>query len=222
MRIIGEIPARLGSKRVKQKNLRLLDGKPLIQYAINAARDAKTLSEVYVNSDSDVIGQIALENEIKYYRRSSKLAGDEAAQDEFNYDFIKAVKPDILVMVNPVAPLIDGRDIDAVVNHFLEGQLDTLIAVRDEQLHAYCEGKPVNFDMDGRLQRTQDLPAIRFCVWSVCIWRAATFVDQYEAQGHAAFSGRVGFYPMDRFKSLKISTEEDFVLAEILVKSMHR
>lgn len=222
MKIIGEIPAREGSKRVARKNLRLLDGKPLITYAIAAAKEAKRLDEIYVNSENDEIGKIALANGIQYYRRPSELAGDEATQDEFNYDFIKAVKPDVLVMVNPVSPLIEGQDIDRAVSHFVENQLDTLITVRDEQLHAYCEGKPVNFDVNRRLQRTQDLLAIRLCAWSVCIWRATTFIDQYEAQGHAAFSGRIGFYPMDRFKSLKISTEEDFVLAEILIKNMHR
>lgn len=221
-RIVGEIPAREGSKRVPRKNLRLLDGKPLIEYAITAAKQAQTLSEVYVNSESDAIGQLALANGIKYYKRSDELAGDLATQDEFNYDFIKAVRPDVLVMVNPVAPLIDGQDIDKMVQHFLVNPVDTLIATKEEQVHTYYQGKPINFNINGRLQRTQDLPFINLCAWSVCVWRAVTFIKQYEEHGHAAFSGRVGFYALDRFKSLKISTEEDFVLAEILVKNMHR
>ena len=222
MKIVGEIPGRLGSKRVKQKNLRLLDGKPLIQYAITAARQATTLSEVYVNSDSDAIGEIALTNGIKYYKRPLELGGDTTTQDEFNYDFIKHVCPDILVMINPVSPLIDGSDIDNMIDHFFEKKLDTLIASRDEQVHTYYRGKPVNFDPNICLQRTQDLSPIRLCAWSVCIWRATTFVKQYKERGSAAFSGNVGFYPMNCFKSLKISREEDFILAEILIRNMHR
>lgn len=222
MRIVGEIPARLGSKRVKAKNLRLLDGKPLIEYAISAAKQATTLTEVYVNSESDVIGEIALRNGIKYYKRPQELGGDTATQDEFNYDFIKAVKPDVLVMVNPVAPLIDGQDIDNAVRYFLDNGLDTLVTVREEQAQALYRGAPINFDTNGLLPRTQDLSPIQLCAWSVCAWRAVTFVEHYEKHGHAAFSGRVGFFPMGRFKSLKISTEEDFVLADILVRNMHR
>lgn len=222
MKIVGEIPARYGSKRVRQKNLRLLDGKPLIQYAIDAAKGSNILSEVYVNSDSDTIGQLALTSGIKYYKRPTDLGGDETTQDEFNYDFIKQVGPDVLVMVNPVSPLIEGNDIDKIIDHFLENKMDTLIAARDEYVHTFFQGKPVNFDQSVRLQRTQDLEPIRLCAWSVCVWRAETFVKQYEEKGHAAFSGNIGFYPLPAFKSLKISTEEDFILAEILVKNMHR
>lgn len=222
MKIVGEIPARYGSKRVRKKNLRLLDGKPLIQYAINAAKESRRLSDVYVNSESDIIGQIALTNGIKYYKRPAELGGDETTQDEFNYDFINQVGPDILVMINPVSPLIEGSDIDKIIDYLLENNLDTLIAARDEHVHTLFQGKPVNFDQAVRLQRTQDLQPIRLCAWSVCVWRAATFVKQYEEKGHAAFSGNIGFYPLPAFKSLKISTEEDFILAEILVKNMHR
>ena len=51
MKIIGMIPARLGSKRVKKKNLRLIDGVPLIQYIINAAKNSSYLDEIYINSE---------------------------------------------------------------------------------------------------------------------------------------------------------------------------
>ena len=159
---------------------------------------------------------------IRYYKRPSHLGSDTATQDEFNHDFIQAIRPDLLVMINPVAPLIDGQDIDQMVNHFLRSDLDTLIAAREEQVHALYQGKPVNFSWEGRLERTQDLKPIQYCSWAIAIWRAATFVQQYEEKGHAAFSGRVGFYPLSRFKALKISTDEDFILAEILVRNMHR
>ncbi|OGW91038.1 MAG: hypothetical protein A3D28_01695 [Omnitrophica bacterium RIFCSPHIGHO2_02_FULL_63_14] len=222
MRVIGEIPAREGSQRVPRKNLRLLDGKPLISYAIEAARQAQTLQEVYVNSESDAIGELAVRYGARFYKRPSTLATSTARQDEFNYDFIKAVNADVLVMVNPVSPLIESGDIDQMVRHFLDQPLDTLIASREESVHTLYQGQPVNFDPRAKLARTQDLPPIQLCAWSVCIWRAKTFMEQYEQHGHAAFSGRVGFYPLNQFKTVKISTEEDFILAEVLVRNMHR
>lgn len=222
MKIIGQIPARLGSKRVKQKNLRHLDGKPLIQYAIEAAKEARTLTDVYVNADSEEIGRLALQHGVKFYQRPAALGSDSATQDEFNIDFIRAFRPDVLVMINPASPLVDGKDIDAMVGHFLEHSLDTLIAAREEQVHVLCQGEPVNFEMKGQLQRTQDLAPVTICSWAVAIWKAQTFVEQYEKAGHAAFAGKVGFFPLDRFRSVKISTEEDFRLAEILMRNMHR
>ena len=55
MKIIGMIPARLGSKRVPKKNLRLLNGRPLISYNIETAVKSGVLDEVYVNSEAEII-----------------------------------------------------------------------------------------------------------------------------------------------------------------------
>lgn len=217
-KIIGEIPARYGSKRVRHKNLRPINGKPLIWYAIQAAKNSKRLSEVYVNSESDIIGKVAIDNGVKFYKRAPNLATDTATSDEFNYDFIKAIKPDILVMINPVSPLIDGKDIDNVIDFFLEGKFDTVITVRQEKLQAFCDNKPVNFNPHSLLPKTQDIPPVQICAWSVCIWRAETFVASYEKKGFAVFSGKVGLYPLSLLKSVKISTEEDFRLAEALLQ----
>lgn len=235
MQNVGVIPARLGSERVKQKNLCPLDGKPLILYSIRAAKEARSLSEVYVNSESDLLGQIALDNGVKYYKRDAALAGSYSTSDEFNYDFMKNVKADCVVMINPVAPLITGEDIDKMVSFYLENDFDTLIPVREERLHAFvdrepanfqigqvksfCPAKPINFDIERQLPRTQDLKPVKICAWTVCIWRPEVFMKSYETKGHGVFSGKLGFYPQSHFKTVKISTEEDFLLAEILLQN---
>jgi len=218
MKIIGEIPARLGSKRVLQKNLRLLCGKPLIEYAIAAAKKATVLSDIYVNSESATFGEIARINGVNYYKRQPELAEDSVTSDRFNYDFLKHVSADVLVMINPVSPLITGDDIDDAVNYFVQNGLDTLIPVREEKLQAFCEGKSINFNPDGILPMTQNIPPIQLCVWSICVWKAKTFMKSYEEKGYAVFSGKVGFYPLSPLKAVKISTDEDFMLAEALMK----
>lgn len=216
-KIIGEIPARYGSKRVKQKNLRLINGKPLICYAIEAAKNAETLTEVYVNSESDIIGNIARDNGVKFYKRDASLSTDATTSDQFNYDFIKGTDADVLVMINPVSPLIEAADIDNVVRFFLKNDYDTVITIREEKLQAFCNDKPINFDINKMLPRTQDIPPIQICAWSVCVWRSKTFIESFEKKGYAIFSGKIGFYPLNLLKSVKISTEEDFLLAEELL-----
>jgi len=220
-RYVIEIPARMGSKRVKQKNLRLLNGRPMISYAIEAAKESG-VSEVYVNSESEIIGKLAEEHGVRFYKRKPELSEDSVTSDLFNYDFIKTIKPDVLVMVNPVSPLITGEDIDAAIGYFHEGAYDTVITVREERLQAFCEGKPVNFNPEGILPMTQNIPPILLCAWSVCLWRARTFVKSYEAKGYAVFSGKVGFFPMAPLKCIKISTEDDFRLAEAVMESEKR
>lgn len=215
MKIVGEIPARLGSKRIVRKNLRLLNGKPLITYAINATKQAKTLSEIYVNTESDIIGDIAKVHGVRFYKRRPELAKDRIVSDQFNYDFLKNIETDILVMVNPVSPLVTGKDIDAVVNYFLEKEFDTVISVKEERLQAFCKGKAINFNPDAPLPMTQNIPPIQICSWAICVWRAETFIESFESKGYAVFSGKVGFYPLDPLTAIKISAEEDFKIAEI-------
>ena len=59
MNIIGMIPARIGSKRIRKKNLRLLNGKPLISYIIEAAKDSGVFSIIYLNSESEKFENIS-------------------------------------------------------------------------------------------------------------------------------------------------------------------
>ena len=116
MKIIGMIPARLGSKRVPRKNLRLINGRPLISYNIQSAVKSGIFDEVYVNSESEILLEIAQEYGAKSYKRSSKLAGDGINNDDFAQDFINNIPGDILVQILPTSPLIKTKALVPVSN----------------------------------------------------------------------------------------------------------
>jgi hypothetical protein len=101
---VAEIPARIGSNRVKEKNIRLLAGKPMIQYAIDACKNSEMLDDIYVNTDSDLIGDIALNSKVKYYKRDKKLAERKARRE-----LEEEKKKDLLFLFfladNPIAKL---------------------------------------------------------------------------------------------------------------------
>ena len=65
-KVIAMIPARMGSKRIPKKNIRLLNGKPLIQYAIDAVKDADCFDEIWINSESEVIEELDAANISNY------------------------------------------------------------------------------------------------------------------------------------------------------------
>jgi len=211
---VAEIPARIGSKRVEKKNIRMLNGKPMVQYAIETCKNSSKIDKVFVNTDSDLIGEIAINNGVEHYKRKECLSSDTAKQDEFNYDFMKNINCEFVVMVNPVTPLIESCDIDDAITYYEQNNLDTLISVKKEQLHAFYEDKPLNFDINKLVPATQDIKHILICSWSICIWRKEVFMDFYKKNGYAAFSGRIGQWIMDPMKALKISYEEDFLMAE--------
>ena len=72
MNVLGIIPARGGSKGVKNKNIRRVDGKPLITYAINTAKESKLLTDFIVTADDEAILIIAKSNKSPYYKRDLK------------------------------------------------------------------------------------------------------------------------------------------------------
>ena len=218
MRIVAEIPARAGSKRVKNKNLRLLNGKPMINYVIEEAKKSKILTDIYVNSDCDEIGKHAKSLGVQFYKRPNELGSDYTTSDEYNYDFIKSIKPDILVQINPVCPLISASDIDEIVKYFIDNDIDSLVTVKEERLQAFCNDKPINFDINKKLPRTQDISPIQICSWPICVWNTKTFKKHYEKNGHAVFSGKLKLYSLSQLKSIKVSYEEDFKLVEKLIK----
>lgn len=217
MKIIGEIPARIGSKRVPKKNLKLINGKPLIWYAIEAAKQCDKIDNIYVNTDSFDIGKVGIDNGVGFYERRKELATDDIVSDQFNYDFFINTGADIVVMINPVSPLIEGKDITDALSFFFSGKYDTVISVKNEKMQSFYLDNPINFDKNGLLPKTQDLSPVQICSWAICVWKRESFVESFEEKGYAVFSGKVGFFPLSPLKAIKISTEEDFLLAEALL-----
>ena len=112
------IPARIGSTRFKMKNLALLNGKPMIAYAIMVALSSKVFDKVIVNSDSEVFRSIAKEYGAEFYLRPKHLGGSTVKSDDVVIDFIKKFPYDILVWENPIAPLQTIEDIQNTLQYF--------------------------------------------------------------------------------------------------------
>ncbi len=216
---IVEIPARLGSKRVPKKNLRLINGKPMIAYAIEASIAAKGVERIYINSESKILRKLADEYNIDFFERKPELAKDHIVQDQFNFDFLSNIETENLIMVNPVSPLVLPSDIENAITYFEDNKLDTLISVREEKLQAFYNGESLNFSTRDLLPMTQSLRPVQLAAWTVCIWNAEKFKQHYVKNGFAVFVGKYGLYPFDPIRSLKVSTETDFQLAELYIKS---
>lgn len=222
MRDLGNIavciPARKGSKRVKNKNLRELCGKPLIQYTIDNAKLCFETETIYINSDSSKLLQLGKNSGIQTYKRSKLLASDKATGDEFTYDFIKSIRPDTCIMLNPVCPLIDYTDIRNSVSAYQNSSCDTLISCETTQMQAFCGDQWINIDVNKKLQPSQKNPIISILNWGITIWNAKSFLSKYERTGSAYLGKDRLLFPLKQENCLKISTESDFKLAEIMIK----
>jgi CMP-N-acetylneuraminic acid synthetase len=197
-----------------------LNGRPLVSYAIDAAKQSGVFSRIVLNSEDEVFSDIALDYGVEFYKRPSDLATSSAKSDSVVNDFILHNPCDIVAWVNPTSPLQTGEEVRHVVDHFVKENLDSLITVRNEQVHALLDGKPLNFRESEVFAQTQDLKPVGLFVYSVMMWRAKTFVEHFKKHGHAILYGKVGYYPVGKLSSIIVKHEEDLKLIEYIVAGM--
>ena len=212
------IPARMGSNRLKMKNLALINKKPMISYAIEAAKASGVFNQISINSESDKFENISKEYDINFYRRSVELSSSTTKSDDVIYDFMKNTSGDITVWVNSTSPLQTGEEIKDITHYFIKNHLDTLITIRNEQVHCVFDGKPLNFNVEEEFAQTQDLKTVGRFVYSIMMWKNEIFMKKYEEKGHALFCGKVGYYPVSKETSLIVKFEEDLSLIEAIIQ----
>jgi len=216
---IAMIPARIGSTRLRVKNLALLNGKPLIHYAIKAAKESRVFDQIVVNSDHEVFSKIAELHDVEFYLRPNKLGSSITKSDDVVYDFMKKHPGDILAWVNPICPFQTGREIKTIKNYFDEEELDTLMTVKTEQVHCIYEGRPVNFAGGRVFAQTQELEPVQPFVYSVMMWRNKAFIEAFNWRGCAVFCGKIGYYPVSKEAAIIIKTKEDLMMAEVFIRA---
>ncbi len=222
-KLVVHIPARAGSKRLRSKNLRILEGKPMISYAIDCAVASGLADEIYVNTDSDELAELAIQHGVKVYRRSPSLATDTSTGDDFTADIIQSLGLDTLMMISPVCPLVTVGDVKRAVEAYRnDPEADALITCTETQMQTAIEGRFVNIDPEGSLAPTQENPKMQICNWAVTIWNGAAFLNNYRRFKGGYCGSRRILLPIDPLHSVKVSDEDDFRLVESLLKVSKR
>jgi CMP-N-acetylneuraminic acid synthetase len=213
---IAMIPARMGSQRLKQKNLRELGGIPLISHAIRKCIEAAVFDEVWVNSEHAAFGDIASREGVNFHQRPAKLSSHTATSEDFVYEFFKNHSCEYLFQVHSIAPLLTASQVGLFVKGMVDGNYDVMLSAVYEQIECAIGGKPINFSYDQKTN-SQELNPVQRIVWSITGWRSITYIGAYEAEKCATYAGNVGIFPIDRLAGHVIKTEEDLEIAEALL-----
>jgi CMP-N,N'-diacetyllegionaminic acid synthase len=223
MKKIAMIPARLGSKRVPRKNLRLILGKPLISYAIEAAKESGIFDEIYVNSESDILGEIATQHGVRFYKRDAKLSDDKTINDEFLFDFVQNVPSDICVQLLPTSPLITPVEIRDFVEKIVADNFDTLVSVERHQIASIYEGNPINFQKEETHRSSQEMKPVYSYATVLMGWRTAAYKESMVkiGCGYHGGLGKTGYFEVCGTSTIDIDEEEDFAVAELALKSRY-
>lgn len=227
---LAVIPARGGSKRVPRKNIREMDGRPLIAHTIEAAIGSGVFARVVVSTDDEEIARIARACGADVpFLRDAALADDVTPVSAATADALERLDPDGAVFADVAqlmanCPLRTAADVRASHAAFKAGDAPAQISVTPYgwqnpwwALTRDAAGRIRPIFADRLQQRSQDLPPL-FCPTGAIWWaRAGTL----RAQRTFHVDGRVA-WEMPWRRAIDIDTEDDWSLAEGLVSAARR
>ncbi len=217
-RCIALLPMKANSQRVKGKNFRLLHGKPLFSWILDALLALDEIDEVIINTDArEILAKNGLVDgeRVRIRDRKLELCGDTVSMNLILADDIAAVEADTYLMTHTTNPLLTPETIRAALTRYRDGvaesEADSLFTVNKIQTRFYrADGSPVNHDPDNLIQ-TQDLEP-----W----YEENSNLYIFSRDSFAKTKARIGKQPMlhemDKMEATDIDTPEDWDLAEAL------
>lgn len=223
----GFIFARGGSKGLPGKNIRPLNGKPLIQYSIEVAFKVSDIQQVFVSTDDAAIAEVALRCGAEVIKRPAELATDTcpewmAWRHAVNYVSQHYGAFDRFVSLPPTSPLRAPNDVKAALELFNDNNPDVCISIT-------ASGRSPFFNMvkrsasgcvevvnalEGRITRRQDAPAV-FDITTVVYATTPTFILEKEG----LFDGKVMGIEIPKERAVDIDDIYDFMLADAILRS---
>lgn len=227
MNNLAVILARSGSKGVKNKNIKLLNGKPLMVYTIESALQSLQFSCVHVSTDSEVYAEIALGAGAEVpFLRNENLASDTACSSDALRFVVKKYEErgmtfDTVTLLQPTSPLRDIKDIQGAFAVFEEKAADSVVSVCEvEHSPKLCNTLGADNSMYGfvdlsKVGRRQDMSTYYRLNGAIYIQKTSLLMEQGNLYGEKSYA-----YVMSQEHSVDIDTELDFLIAETIMKAL--
>ena len=227
--ILCTICARGGSKGIKNKNVKLLNGKPLIAHTIDVAKDLGIFSHIVVSTDSDeIINEARNHGAEVFFKRPSELASDTSAKiPVIRHAFQKSEeyykeKFDILVDLDTTSPLRLADDIKNCIDKLIDEDCVNVITAMEARRSPYfnlIEKNDLGYwstskQLESRVIRRQDSPKCYDLNASIYVWNRDTILKE-----DTIFLENTGLYVMPEERSFDIDTPTDFKIVEALMRS---
>lgn len=225
MKIYSIITARGGSKGIPRKNIKNLNGKPVIAYTIEASISTDLIENTYVTTEDEEISEISKQFGAKIIERPPILAEDDASSVDVvlhSLDYLekKDEIPNFFVLLQPTSPLRNTKDIENAINLFIENKCNALISVceinHSSMLSLSLKNKYLEPNCDEKFltKRRQDLPTYYspngaiYITTPKSLKKYKTFIPKKTIP-----------YIMPKERSIDLDTPFDLKLAEFLLKN---
>ena len=231
-KVLCVVPARKGSKGLKNKNIKKINKIPLIAWTILTAKKSKLIDEIVVSTDSLKISKIAERYGANVpFIRPKKLATDKASSfsvlkhaiDFFNK---KGIYFEYVLMLEPTSPLRSVKDVDFCIRKIKSKNIETLVsvtrAVEQHPIFLYSINKknilkPYLKEKQKLYIRRQDVDPIYYLEGSIYISKISTLMKK-----KTWYHKKTQAFKIDKWKSLEIDDINDFRLAEFYLKNYRK
>ena len=217
------IPARKNSKRIKKKNIKILNGKPLIWYSINEAKKVKKIDKIVVSSDDKEIIEYAKKNNVDSILRPSSISLAETQQEEVIDHAIKYYKKKDLtfkyiILLQPTSPLRKSIDIIKCMKIIKDKKFNSVVSVYRKKLFTWSKNHKgsfiCNYNPSNRI-RSQNLKATIIENGAIYIFKNSVFKKQ---KIKSRILNKTALYEMSERSSVDIDELNDFKLADFYLK----
>lgn len=223
--VIALIPARGGSKRLPKKNVKPLNGKPLISWSIEQALNCELINQVIVSSDClEILALAETYPAVVTSRREDTLASDTATTNSVILSIIEKFKlkeSDILVLLQPTSPLRGTDNITNCISKLLNLKCSGVVSVTAcEHSPLWANILPNNMNMATFIKdefkhlRSQDLPQYYRLNGSIYAYKVSDLL----LNNGITYHENVYAYFMENIHSIDIDTPLDFKIAECIMK----
>ncbi|MBR1598193.1 MAG: acylneuraminate cytidylyltransferase family protein [Lachnospiraceae bacterium] len=229
MNRIAIIPARSGSKGLKDKNIRVMNGKPLMAYTIDCAKESGVFDKVLVSTDSTKYSEIAKQCGAEVpFLRSERNSGDQAG----SWDVVREVldklaengeKYDEVMLLQVTSPLRRAEDIIKSIELLHEKGCDSVVSLTEcDHSPIWCNTLPEDHNMDN-FENKQYANLPRQSIPTYYRYNGAIYLVKQEVLYRDDMFGKGCYaYIMPQERSVDIDTELDFMIAEVLINNLER
>jgi len=225
-KVVAIIPARQNSLRIKNKNLKNLDGKPLIWWTFNEAKKSKYIDEIYVTSDSKKILNLSKKNKVQTIKRPKNISDNHSTKKDVIFHAIDFLKKkgkyfNYLIYLQPTSPLRGYKQIDMSLKQVFARKAAGLVSVNKIDGYYWkldVINKKISNDIKKDIfftKRSQDLKPAYKPNGAIYIFN----LDKLKYKNEFDISKGFEIFIMDRISSIDIDNIDDFKLAELIKKN---
>ncbi|WP_405757420.1 cytidylyltransferase domain-containing protein [Anaerovibrio slackiae] len=214
MKVVAFLPAKGNSERVENKNVKLLDGKPLFLHNLEKLAECEFIDEVYLDSESDRIFELASEVNCKFMHRDPSLATNKTDGHQLFFNEAKQVDADIYVQLLGTSPFIKKATIQKGIDILVKNtEYDSVVLVRKEKQYHWKDDQPMydkfhipnSFNLDDTVIETMGLYIVRNTV---------------ALEKQMRFGDKVFLLEADALEAIDVNYPDDFELASYIAAGM--